>query len=139
MEVGNLNPLFHEIFQKTRFLNKELNQVLKEYNLFASQWTVIYCIYKHGDMTLTEIWRYLNVEAPTVTRTVNRLVELGWLTIEHGTDRRERIVKLTDEASTNFSEIEESIIAFERRFLERLTVDEQTQLLKLLRKMDREG
>ncbi len=36
-----MNPLFHEVFQKTRLLSKELNQVLKEYDLFASQWTVL--------------------------------------------------------------------------------------------------
>ena len=134
-----MNPLFHEIFQKTRFLSKELNQVLKEYNLFASQWTVLYCIYQHRDMTLTEIWKYLNVEAPTITRTVNRLAELGWLTIEEGIDRRERIVKLSKEAATNFPEIEGAIIRFETRFLERLTKDEQAQLISLLKKMEVEG
>lgn len=134
-----MNPLFHEIFQKTRFLGKELNQVLKEHNLFASQWTVLYCIHQHGDMTLTEIWKYLNVEAPTITRTVNRLVELGWLTIDEGIDRRERIVKLSKEAVTVFPEIETAIIRYETRFLERLTKDEQSQLISLLRKMELEG
>ena len=134
-----MNPLFHEIFQKTRFLSKELNQVLKEYNLFASQWTVLYCIYQHRDMTLTEIWKYLNVEAPTITRTVNRLAELGWLTIEEGIDRRERIVKLSKEAAKDFPEIEGAIIRFETRFLERLTKDEQAQLISLLKKMEVEG
>ena len=74
-----MNPLFHEIFQKTRLLSKELNLVLKEYDLFASQWTVLYCVHQHEEMILTNIWRYLNVEAPTITRTVSRLEELGWL------------------------------------------------------------
>src|SRR5690606_5851570 len=99
-------PLFHALFQKTRLLSKELNAVLKEHDLFASQWTVLYCIYEHGNMSLTEIWKYLNVEAPTVTRTVNRLAELGWLTIEEGKDRRERIVKLSEQAVASFPEIE---------------------------------
>ena len=36
---------------------------------------------KHKEMTLTQIWKYLNVEAPTITRTVNRLAELGWIEI----------------------------------------------------------
>ena len=134
-----MNPLFHELFQKNRFLSKELNQVLKEHNLFASQWTVLYCIYQHGDMTLTEIWKYLNVEAPTITRTTNRLVELGWLTIEEGIDRRERIVQLSKKALTVLPEVETAIIRFETRFLERLTKDEQAQLISLLRKMELEG
>lgn len=134
-----MNPLFHEIFQKTRFLSKELNLVLKEYNLFASQWTVLYCVHQHGDMTLTEVWKYLNVEAPTITRTVNRLATLGWLTIEEGLDRRERIVKLSNKATADFPVIEAAIIRYENRFLQRLTEAEQTQLFNLLRKMDLEG
>ena len=134
-----MNPLFHEIYQKTRFLSKELNHVLSEYNLYASQWTVLYCIHEHGDMTLTEIWKYLNVEAPTITRTVNRLAALGWLTIDEGIDRRERIVKLSKEAAADFPDIKEAIIRFETRFLERLMEDEQAQLINLLRKMELEG
>ena len=134
-----MNPLFHELFQKTRFLSKELNNALKNYNLFASQWTVLYCINKHEEMSLTEIWKYLNVEAPTITRTVNRLAELGWLTIEEGVDRRERIVKLSEEAIADFPRIKGDIIRFETRFLERLTEDEQSQLINLLRKMELEG
>ena len=134
-----MNPLFHALFQRTRLLNKELNTVLKEHHLFASQWTVLFCIYEHGDMSLTEIWKYLNVEAPTVTRTVNRLAELGWLTIEEGKDRRERIVKLSEQAVTSFPEIEETVIRFETQFLRRLSDKEQLQLMELLGKMELEG
>ena len=134
-----MNPLFHALFQKTRLLSKELNTVLKEHDLFASQWTVLYCIYEHGNMSLTEIWKYLNVEAPTVTRTVNRLAELGWLTIEEGKDRRERIVKLSEQAVASFPEIEETVIRFEHQFLKRLSNQEQLQLMELLGKMELEG
>lgn len=134
-----MNPLFHALFQRTRLLSKELNAVLKEHQLFASQWTVLFCIYEHGDMSLTEIWKYLNVEAPTVTRTVNRLAELGWLTIEEGKDRRERIVKLSEQAVTSFPEIEETVIRFETQFLKRLSNKEQLQLMELLGKMELEG
>ena len=81
----------------------------------------------------------LNVEAPTITRTVNRLAELGWLTIEEGLDRRERIVKLSEKAIADFPEIKGDIIRFETRFLERLTEDEQSQLINLLKKMELEG
>jgi DNA-binding MarR family transcriptional regulator len=134
-----MNPLFHVIFQMTRMLNKEVNQALKKHELFASQWTVLLCVYQQGEMTLTQIWKYLNVEAPTITRTVNRLEELGWLTTHEGKDRREKIVRLSDEAIAKFPEVESSIIQFENEFLTGLTVEEQVQLMTLLRKMDKEG
>ena len=134
-----MNPLFHDIFQKTRLLSKELNLVLKNYDLFAAQWTVLYCIHQHGEMTLTQIWKYLNVEAPTITRTVNRLEKLGWLTTHEGKDRREKIVRLSEETIAKFPEIEASIIRFENEFLKGLLDEEQVQLIALLNKIDKEG
>ncbi len=133
-----MNPLFHEVFQKTRFLSKELNLVLKEYDLFASQWAVLYCVHRHDEMILTNIWRYLNVEAPTVTRTVSRLEELGWLKTHEGNDRREKIVRLSDEAVVKFPVIEASIIQFENEFLGNLSSEEQAMLIALLKKLDKE-
>ncbi|MFJ7934741.1 MarR family transcriptional regulator [Sporosarcina sp. NPDC096371] len=120
-------------------MSKELNLVLKKYDLFAAQWTVLYCVHQHGEMTLTHIWKYLNVEAPTVTRTVNRLEVLGWLTTQEGQDRREKVVRLSTVAAAKFPDIEASIIRFENEFLQGLSNDEQELLKELLRKLDKEG
>lgn len=130
-----MNPLFHELFQKSRFLTNEINVTLKKHNLFASQWTVLYCIQKHGDMSLTQIWKYLNVEAPTITRTVYRLVELGWIDICPGKDRREKIVKLSEKASRDFPAIKASIMEFEDRMVSNLSKEEQSLLIGLLQKV----
>ncbi len=134
-----MHPLFHEIFQRARYLSKELNYVLKEHELFSSQWSVLYCIYEKKQMTLTEIWTYLSVEAPTMTRTVHRLVELGWLAIVPAKDRREKVVTLTEKAIERLPAIEASILAFEQQFLEQLTEDEAQQLSTLLRKLQKKG
>ena len=130
-----MNPLFHELFQNTRFLSRELNLVLKQYDLFSSQWTVLFCVHEHNEMTLTQVWKYLNVEAPTITRTVNRLEELGWVTTNEGKDKREKIVRLSQDAINKFPTIQKSIIKFENRFLEGLTDEDQIQLGTLLKKM----
>ncbi|HEX5565125.1 MAG TPA: MarR family transcriptional regulator [Sporosarcina sp.] len=130
-----MNPLIHEIFQLSRFLSKELNQALKKHGLFAAQWTVIYCIYQHGEMTLTQIWKYLNVEAPTITRTVNRLEQMGWLVTREGKDRREKYVSLTENAAVQLAEIKETIIQFENESLRRLSEEEEKVLIELLQKI----
>ncbi|MFF2754594.1 MarR family winged helix-turn-helix transcriptional regulator [Psychrobacillus sp. NPDC058041] len=130
-----MNPLFHELFQKTRFLTNEINQYLKKHDLYASQWTVLYCIQKHKQMSLTQIWKYLNVEAPTITRTVYRLVELGWIDIHPGKDRREKIVQLSEKALQDFPKIKASILEFEDRIASNLTSEEETLLIDLLQKI----
>jgi DNA-binding MarR family transcriptional regulator len=130
-----MNPLFHELFQKTRFLTNEINQYLKKHDLYASQWTVLYCIQKHKQMSLTQIWKYLNVEAPTITRTVYRLVELGWIDIHPGKDRREKIVQLSEKALQDFPKIKASILEFEDRIASNMTSEEETLLIDLLQKI----
>ncbi|TQR17295.1 MarR family winged helix-turn-helix transcriptional regulator [Psychrobacillus soli] len=130
-----MNPLFHELFQKSRYLTNEINLTLKKHNLYASQWTVLYCIQKHGEMSLTQIWKYLNVEAPTITRTVYRLVELGWVDIRPGKDRREKIVHLSEKASQDFQTIKDSIFEFENRMVAGLTKEEEAIFIELLRKI----
>ena len=130
-----MNPLFHTFFQQYRFLINHLNDALKEHGLFSSQWTILYVLKEHGPMTLTAIWKYLDVEAPTVTRTVARLETLGLVKREEGADRREKIVHLTDEGLALMPEVEASVLAFEAAMMANLTEEEVIQLERLLRKM----
>ena len=130
-----MNPLFHTFFQQYRHLINHLNDALKEHGLFSSQWTILFVLKERGPMTLTAIWKYLNVEAPTVTRTVSRLETLGYVKREEGTDRREKIVRLTDEGLAIMPEVEASVLAFEAAMMANLTKEEAAQLEHLLGKM----
>lgn len=130
-----MNPLFHELLQKTRELTNGLNIVLKEHGLYSSQWTVLFTVEKHGTMTLTAIWKYLNVEAPTITRTVTRLEELGYLQRENGTDRRAKNMSLTEAGIHKLERVKESVSIYEDNFAKGLTKEEQLLFRELLEKM----
>ncbi|MCZ8533649.1 MarR family winged helix-turn-helix transcriptional regulator [Psychrobacillus psychrodurans] len=130
-----MNPLIHELFQRSRFLTQEANHTLKKFNLFTSQWSVLYCIQRHKEMTLTQIWKYLNVEAPTITRTVNRLAELGWIEICSGKDKREKIVKLSEQALQQYPAIKTAMMEFEDQMVAGLSKEEEVQLFELLKKI----
>lgn len=131
----NVNPLFHHFFQQHRYMTNQLNVVLAEYGLFSAQWTIIFLLKQNGPMSLTAIWKYLNVEAPTVTRTVVRLEKLDWVRREQGTDKREKIVHLTEAALERFPQIEASVLEYEQRMAQSLTKQEQQMLMDLLLKM----
>ncbi len=64
-----------------------------------------------------EIWSYLNVEAPTVTRTIKRLEENGWIQREQGEDKREKLVVLTKEAELKYDSINQEMLKFEEDML----------------------
>lgn len=130
-----MNPVFHALFQKSRYITNALNEVLKKHNLYSSQWTILFCLHNHGPMTLTQIWKYLNVEAPSITRAVARLETLGWVQRVEGEDKREKIVMLSAMAEEKFPAIKNTILAFEEEMVGSLTVDEQQQFIKLLEKM----
>lgn len=127
--------LFHEIHQKSRLSIKEVNEALKEFELYSSQWSILFCLKQFGSMTQKEIWQYMNVEAPTVTRTIVRLEESGWIFRREGHDKRERIVQLSSFAEQKMPAIENRIRQAEERMVSDLSDEEQDQLIVLLRKI----
>ena len=130
-----MNIIFHEIFQTTRQFTNNLNTVLKDFGLYNSQWSILFTVHQHKKMTLTEIWKYLNVEAPTVTRTVTRLEQLGWLVRHDGEDSRSKIVTLSEEGLKKYPAVESAVIQFENSSAKGLTIEEQQMFLSLLRKL----
>lgn len=135
---GN-SQLFHSLNQQVRFLNKEINERLKKHGIYHSQWAILYCLYTYGPMTQTVIWQYLNVEAPTVTRTLKRMEANNWIIRKQGKDKRERLIELTEAARDKFHDIEKSVNCFEEDMLVHLTSEEQDQLLRLINKVGYKG
>lgn len=131
-----MNPLFHLFFQQNRYLVNQLNEILKSHGLFSSQWTILFLLQQNGPMSLTTIWKYLNVEAPTITRTVTRLEALGWVERQQGSDKREKIIALTTYALEQFPTVEASVLSFEQKMTQHLSQQEQQLLIDLLKKME---
>lgn len=132
------NLVFHEMHQKARLSNKEVNEALKDYGLYSAQWSILFCLNRFGIMTQTEIWQYLNVEAPTVTRTLVKLEQRNFIIRKEGKDKRERIVELTDEAKSLIPKIEGKIAEVEGRLLQSLSDDEVNELTRLLKKLGKD-
>ena|SRR5690606_17943362 len=129
------NLLFHEIHQKSRLAVKEVNEMLKEYGLYNAQGSILFCLKQFGPMTQTGIWQYLNVEAPTVTRTLAKLEESGWAERVEGMDKRQRIARLTPKAESQVAEIQERATRLENDMLSDLSAAEQEQLKSLLKRI----
>lgn len=133
------NTIFHDINQKSRLSIKEVNEALKEFGLYSAQWSLLFCLNRLGSMTQTEIWQYLNVEAPTVTRTLVKLEERQLIVRKEGKDKRERIVHLTEEAKVLIPQIETRIEKLEETMLQALSEQERNQLTILLNKISGSG
>ena len=97
-----MNLYGHKVNQLARSFTKKLNEKISPLGLYSSQWGIIVYLYEKKQCTQIELSQYLSVEAPTITRTLARMEEMGWITREYGNDKREKHIKLTEKAYEMF-------------------------------------
>src|SRR4051794_2767391 len=127
----NSHGLFHTLHQLSRHLTNTLNEALKPLGLYGSQWSVIYVLKTKGSLTQKELCDYLFVEAPPMTRTIQRLVKQGYVSQVQGKDKREKHVQLTDIALQEYPKWEQIVNTVNKELLKNIPGPSQEQLMKL--------
>lgn len=97
-----MNLYGHKVNQLARSFTKKLNEQIAPLGLYSSQWVIVVYLYEKKQCTQIELSQYLTVEAPTITRTLARMEEMGWVTREYGNNKREKHIKLTEKAYEMF-------------------------------------
>lgn len=125
----------HQVGQLSRTFKKVLNEQLQDSHLYAAQWGLVMFLYTEGPHTQKAIADYLKVEAPTLTRMVNRLNQEGWIKKEEGLDRRKRIIGLTDEAKEHYQAWKEISDKIEKKATKGISEEELTVFRQVAEKM----
>ncbi|MBM7651882.1 DNA-binding MarR family transcriptional regulator [Neobacillus cucumis] len=125
------HELFHTLHQLSRHLTNKLNEALKPLGLYSAQWSVIYVLKTKGSLTQKELCEYLFVEAPPMTRNIQRLVKQGYVSQIQGKDKREKFVQLTDIALEEYPKWEHIVNTVNHELMKNLPSDSQQELLKL--------
>lgn len=125
------HELFHNLHQLSRHLTNKLNEALKPWGLYSAQWAVIFVLKKEESLTQKELCDYLFVEAPPMTRTVQRLVKQGYVRQVPGKDKREKHIQLTEQALKQFPNWEDAVEKVNQVLLKDLPVASQEELFKL--------
>ncbi|ASJ56266.1 MarR family transcriptional regulator [Brevibacillus formosus] len=126
----------HRISQTARIFSKSLNGTMAPMGLYSSQWGIILCLHYRESLTQVQLSNYLNVEAPTITRTLTRLEEMGWIIRSEGDDKRERYVSLSPQAIERFPEWLEAARVQEELALRGLDEAELAIFNRVLKKMN---
>ncbi|WP_100330218.1 MarR family winged helix-turn-helix transcriptional regulator [Bacillus xiapuensis] len=126
--------LFHAVNQLSRQLAKQLNFTLQPHGLYSAQWSVLYVLKEKGSLTQKELCDYLAVEAPPMTRTVQRLVKQGYVRQVPGKDRRVKIIELTEKAASEYPVWEKKVAAANEQLVENFPKEDQEQLQQLISK-----
>lgn len=136
MEGGiKLNLYGHKVNQLARNFTKKLNEKIAPLGLYSSQWGIILYLYEKNQCTQIELCQYLGVEAPTITRTLTRMEEMGLVIRNAGKDKRERIIKLTEKAYEMFPKWHEEAKNIEIEAINNIDKEELEIFNSVLEKM----
>lgn len=130
-----IEKFFHQQLQFARSFKKKLNEQLADTGLFHSQWLVLYCINKEQTVTLVEISNYLDVEKPTVSRTVKRLEEQGLVEMIPSEDKREKRMQLSVIGQKKYEKAREIVTRFEAGLMDEVSDTDVKTTLDTMQKL----
>ncbi|MGF9966084.1 MarR family winged helix-turn-helix transcriptional regulator [Bacillus rhizoplanae] len=128
---------FHVVSQTSRKFSKKFNERVSPTGLYSAQWAVIFRLHQTGSCTQTELCHYLNVESPTMTRTLTRMESIGWILRKEGTDRREKLISLSETAIAMIPTWQEEVDSFEEKTLQDIDEEELRRAFHILQKVIR--
>ncbi|WP_144554949.1 MarR family transcriptional regulator [Bacillus sp. X1(2014)] len=123
---------FHQLLMLYRPFENKLNFHLAEHQLHRAQWSIFHCLSNNGPATLVELSHYLYVEKPTVTRTINRLEELGYVEQVPSNDKREKRIQLTELGKKVYTDVRVTIDQFENDILKGISEQEQLETIRIM-------
>src|SRR5215469_9446223 len=79
----------------TRIVTRIYDQELKNAGLEVTQFGLLTALATTGEVNQKRLSEGFVMDSTTLTRTLERMQKRGWITIAHGTDKRERLFSLT--------------------------------------------
>ncbi len=128
----NAAKLIHLLYQTTRAISQGVNQVLAEYGLYSSEWSIIVALKETGPIPQIALANYLNVEPAAISKTVVKLEEKGFVERKSGNDKREKEVSLTEKALSQFAIWEKAIDNHRQCILTGLPEEKQHELYVMI-------
>lgn len=129
----------HPFFWLTQVIgarDRELSQGLKEYGLRVPEWRALAALYARKHCTMGELAELATIDRTTLTRTIDRMEEAGWLSrLADETDMRVTRLALTTSGRRMFDRIWPEVQQLNALALEGLSRTEIEGLRRTLERM----
>ena len=129
----------HPFFWLTQVIgarDRELSQGLKEYGLRVPEWRALAALYARKDCTMGELAELATIDRTTLTRTIDRMQDAGWLSrLADDSDMRITRLALTAAGRRMFDRIWPEVQELNALALDGLTRVEIETLRKILGRM----
>ena len=130
--IKTFQKFFQQLLLLYRPFENNLNIQLNKHDLHRAQWSILYYLNNYGSATLVELANYQSVEKPTITRTIARLEELGYVEHVPSKDKREKRMRLTELGEKVYSEVRVTIDQYEQDILKGITEEEQLSAIRIM-------
>jgi MarR family transcriptional regulator, transcriptional regulator for hemolysin len=130
--IKTFQKFFQQLLLLYRPFENNLNIQLNKHDLHRAQWSILHFLINNGSATLVELANYQSVEKPTITRTISRLEELGYVEHVPSKDRREKRMRLTELGKKIYSEVRVTIDQYEQDILQGITEEEQLAAIRIM-------
>ncbi|UYZ01750.1 MarR family transcriptional regulator [Peribacillus frigoritolerans] len=130
--MKTFQKFFQQLLLLYRPFENNLNIQLNKHDLHRAQWSILYYLNNYGSATLVELANYQSVEKPTITRTISRLEELGYVEHVPSKDKREKRMRLTELGKKVYSEVRVTIDQYEQEILKGITEEEQLAAIRFM-------
>jgi MarR family transcriptional regulator, organic hydroperoxide resistance regulator len=107
------------------------SRALLDSELQGTQFTLLSCIAKVGEVTIGELGEFLVMDQTTVTRNVGLLKKMGYVEVMRQADRRKRAIRLTKKGENTLSKTRPMWLEAQTRLWEALGEEKAAQLLAL--------
>ncbi|UXN04071.1 MarR family winged helix-turn-helix transcriptional regulator [Bartonella sp. HY406] len=130
--------LLKKLQTTSRFLRTALAQELQKEGLYPGQDNVLLALSLKGELTLGQLAHELDVRPPTITKTILRLANQGFVEKNTSTeDQRQSFVSLTSKGLNIVNKLQTHLNAIEKTALNDVSNDEITILTELLQRIER--
>ncbi|THA47087.1 MarR family winged helix-turn-helix transcriptional regulator [Streptomyces sp. A1136] len=134
---AHAGPISHTIFRVARLHRMIAGQLLRRVGLYPGQELVMMQLWELGPQRQTDLVRLIDSDAATMTRTVQRLENAGFVRRSPSpTDKRAVIVEPTAASLALRREVERTWAELEAAATGDLSADERTTTLDVLQRLE---
>ena len=125
--------VFHNLVFTMRPFEMQLSEILRNYGIQRSEWSVLYSVMHEPNITAAELAKRLTFEKPNMTRIIKDLTIAGYIEVETASgDKRRKLLRITPLGKEKYLEARVAIDAFEKYILEDVSAEDQIHLLRIL-------
>jgi DNA-binding MarR family transcriptional regulator len=81
--------------QTARAVSRLYDQEIRRQGLRTTQYALLWHIHTVGEVRQRDLGAQISADETTLTRNLRPLIDTGWVSVEAGEDRREKILRLT--------------------------------------------